>query len=447
MTKARFEDVVGQFPQLKSYNHGFDVVTALEAAITDIVANIPWLGEQVVHECGINGSSGIIRTAPWPTDLDVANRILYVKDHTEVCPSYDELLENSGPVSMLDGSLLCPLPGFPLSYDVAKIGGAAPVVAVQASFIRGGVIINFSNQHNVMDASGMFVFIMLLAIAMQGKSLPQAYIDQANSDRTKVIPLLEPGEPLRDHSHLLKQVDLPPSVKAPPIPSEWAFFRLRQDGIPQIKAAASNKDEFEAPVTYISTNDALCAFYWKRLATVRLKNGSVNPSASSKFSRAIDARAAVGAPPAYMGQLVYHAATRATYQELGSAELTLSRLASRMRIDLDASNNEWAVRSYATFLAGVSDKSQLVYAGGLNPTLDVGGSSMAQTTTGALKFGVLGTPSLLRRPNLFPVPGLMYVYPPELDTGDLPILVCLNEQDMEGLRTDAEWSAYAEFIG
>lgn len=51
-------------------------------------------------------------------------------------------------------------------------------------------------------------------------------------------------------------------------------------------------------------------------------------------------------------------------------------IASRMRADLDEYNTEWSVRRYATFLAGVSDKSTLIYGGGFNLILDVGNLSM-----------------------------------------------------------------------
>lgn len=456
MATPRYADVVGQFPQLKSYNHGLlvfpladgksqELVAALEAAIEKIVAAIPWLGEHVVHVPGEEGSSGLFKTEPWPTDLTVAKRILYVQDRREQCPTYQEFLDKKGPVSMFDAGLLCPFPGFPMPYDEAKLGGAAPVVAVQASFIQGGVVLNFSNQHNMMDASGMFVFIMLLATVMSGRALPPSLVDQANLDRAKVIPLLGPDEPLRDHSHLL---GTPPARKPPRPDVRWAFFLMPKSAVAAIKAAASDAAEFDPPTTFVSTNDALCAFYWQRLAAVRVANGSVGDpaAASSKFSRAIDARAAVGAPWGYMGQMVYHAATRATYADLTA--LSLSRLASRMRADLEQSNTAWAVRSYATFIAGVPDKGRLVYAGGIDPDLDVGSSSMAQTGTGGLDFGpLLGSPTLLRRPNLVPLQGFMYVFPPEFDTGDLPILVCLTEQDMEGMKSDSEWGTSTTFVG
>ncbi|KAF3067395.1 Trichothecene 3-O-acetyltransferase [Daldinia childiae] len=459
-TSSRFQDVIGQFPQLKTYSHALaifplspevsqdSVVAALKDAINQIISKVPWLGEQVVHEGQGFGNSGVIRTRPLPSGISGSD-ILYVRDCTNLCPSYDDIVQRGGPISSLDGNILCPFPGFPMSYDVEKMG-FAPVVAVQANFIKGGVILNTANQHNMVDTSGVFVFNSLLAIAMQGKDIPQAYIDQANIDRTKVIPLLDPGQPIRDHSYLLKSAFTPtpaPPSKLPVSPLKWACFRVFQKAMPMIKAAASVKDEFDSSVSYISSNDALCAFYWKRLAAVRIANGSVTPSSVSKFSRAIDVRAAVGCPPGYMGQMIHHAITRFSYRDLASPELTLSAIASRLRAELNQSANEWAVRSYATFVAGVADKGQLVYGGGLNPALDVGSSSVSQLATGLVDFGVLGKPTMTRRPNLAPFGGIMYTLPPEDESRYLPVIVCLSERDLEGLRQDKEWGAATQYVG
>lgn len=464
--EGRFQDVVGRFPQLKTYNQlvlifpcgpeiAHDaVVEAFRGALDHIIKLVPWLGEQVVHEAQDGGRSGLFQTAPFSSPSH-AEKMLVVKEASDLCPSYEELERRGAPVSMLDGKILCPVPAWPLRYTEADVG-EAPVVVFQLTFIKNGLLLNFSNQHNMVDGVGAYAIFKLLSIVMQGQAIPQSLIDQANMDRRTVIPLLDPDEPLRDHSHLLKPTSpktAPAGTVEPhsaPPPSRWALFRVLRKSIPEIKRAASSKDEFLDPsVEYVSTNDALCAFYWKRLASTRVRNGSVgDPDAQVfKFLRALDARSAVGAPAGYMGQMVYHAATRYSYRDLAGTQLTLSALASRLRADLNASNTEWAVRSYATFLAGVADKSALVYGGGFDPSVDVGNSSMSQLDFTALDFGLLGRPRFMRRPNLTPVPGVMYVLAPEGEAGDLPVLLCLPDRDIEGLREDEEWGPSTEFVG
>lgn len=456
--QGRFQDVVGQFPQLKTYNQGVlifglspdvtheSVVAALRRAIDTLIRLVPWLGEQVVHEPQGEGFSSLCRTRPFPATVQ-DKKILIVKDCADLCPSYEELQQHGAPVSMLNGKILCPLPAFPLGYNDTDTA-YPPVMVLQANFIKGGLVLNFSNQHNMIDGVGAFAYFKLLSLAMRGEEIPQSLVDQANMDRSKVIPLLDPGEPLRDHSHLLRPPTTTAPPQRPPPPSRWALFRVLRKSLPGIKQSASKKDQFvDDKVEYVSTNDALCAFYWKRLAAVRLANRSVDPNSQSKFLRAMDARAAVRTPPGYLGQMVYHAATRFAYHELASPELSLSAVASRLRADLNASNSEWAVRSYATFVAGVPDKSTLVYGGGFDPVLDIGNSSMSQLDFTALDFGVLGKPAFLRRPDLTPVPGVMYVFAPEGEAGDLPVLVCLSDSDINGLRADGEWGPNTEYVG
>lgn len=454
LEESRYKDVLGQYPQLKTYNHGTalfplsdeaardDVIKALEAATAKITSKIPWLADQVVHEGKKPGDTGIFGLSPWPSSAP-PNTLVRVKDCSDVCPTHDEILKAQGPASMLDGSLICPVPGFPLTYDESKIG-PAPAVVVQVNWIKGGLLLTFSNQHNVMDATGMFQFIALLSLAMRGEEIPDQAVEQGNRDRKTVVPLFGPEEPIRDHSFLRAQ---PPSQAPPPpvptkSPASWAYFRFLKKSIPKVKAQATDPDGFDKSVPFISSNDAVSAFYWKRLALARVKNGQ-NPEAISKFARAIDGRNAMGVSTEYMGQFVYFSATWLSYKEL--VDLPLSTIASKMRKNLNEVNNEFSVRSYATFISGVPDKLTLAYGGPFNRETDIGSSSMAQAAV-VLDFGILGVPELIRRPNLAPIPGTLYFYPPE-GTGDLNLLVCLNKQELEALKTDSEWGPCTEFIG
>lgn len=453
MEQSLYQDVLGQFPQLKTYNHGValfrlsddtspgSVVKALETATAQITSKIPWLAQQVVHEGKEPGNSGTFKLAPWPSSAP-PNTLVRVKECSDVCPTYEEIVKARGPASMFDGNILCPVPGFPLSYDESEIG-PAPAVLLQVNFIKGGVLLNFSNQHNVMDGTGLFQFSALVAAAMRGEEISERAIEEGNRDRKTVVPLLGPGEPIRNHSYLLRP---PPSQTlgsptSPQSPASWAYFRFLKQHIPQVKALATDPEGYDTSVPFISSNDAVSALYWKRLAMARVRNGQ-DQKAVSKFARAIDARHAMGVSTEYMGQLVYVAATYLSYKEL--VDLPLSTIASRMRKDLNEVNNEFCVRSYATFIAGVPDKTTLAYGGPFNRDTDIASSSMAQARM-VLDYGMLGVPELLRRPKLTPIPGTFYFYPPE--TEDFNLLLCLNQQDLEAIKADPEWSKCTDFIG
>jgi hypothetical protein len=144
-----------------------------------------------------------------------------------------------------------------------------------------------------------------------------------------------------------------------------------------------------------------------------------------------------------MGQLVYFAATFLSLKEV--TETSLPALTHHIRADLNDVNNAHSVRSYATFLAGVQDKSTLAYGGPFNRELDIASSSGTLAPM-ALDFGpVIGSPDILRRPNLAPLPGCIYFFPIEDDCA--VILVCLKPEEVEGLVADPEWSRIAELIG
>lgn len=441
----RSADVLGQFPQLKTYNHGVSlfplredltqeiIVAAMEDATSKILAAIPWLTGQVVHTAGKNGTSGTLHMAPWPKDA-APNTLLKVRDCSDLLPTYAEMLAAEAPFSMLNGDLICPFPGFPLPYDTAIIG-PAPATMLQVTFVKGGFLLTYSNQHNMVDGTGLFTIITLLSAALRGEPFPDDIIAAANQDPADVVRLLDPYEPMLDHSYLLKP-DPAPAPVAPRAVPKWTYFRFHKDKLPEVKKLAEDPVGYDPDVPFISPNDALCALFWKSLAAVRIKTG-LPPSAVSKFSRAIDIRPSVGVSPGYLGLMVYQSATRLSFQEL--VDLPLAAVATRLRHDLDDVNNDFSARSYATFVDSVEDKLQLMYAGGLNPVTDVGHSSMMNAKVNGFDFGVLGKPDLGRRPKLAPLAGVFYIYPPET-SGDLLLLLCLPEMELQGLSEDPEWS-------
>jgi hypothetical protein len=441
----RSADVLGQFPQLKTYNHGVSLFPMREDLTQDIIVNalldatakileaIPWLTGQVVHEAGEDGSSGILKMVPWPEDTP-PHKLLKVRDCSDLLPTYAEMLEADAPFSMLDGELICPYPGFPLPYDTAKIG-PAPAAMLQVTFVKGGFLLTYSNQHNMVDGTGVFTIIGLLCAALRGDPFPEDIIEAANQDPATVIRLLDPFEPMLDHDYLLKPDPAPEPVK-PRAVASWAYFRFHKSKIPEVTKLAADPAFADPEVPFVSPNDALCALFWKSLAAVRIETG-MEPSAVSKFSRAMDIRPSVGVSPGYLGQMVYTSPTHLSFQEI--VDTPLAALANRLRKDLDDTNNDFSARSYATFVNSVEDKQKLLYMGGVNPNTDIGHSSMMNAKVNGFDFGILGKPDLGRRPKLLPMSGLFYIYPPET-SGDLLLLICLPEMELQGLSKHKEWS-------
>lgn len=449
-----YQDVIGQLPILNIYSYatlGFEVadenrretiVKALRGATDKLVANFPWLGGAVINEGKGSGNSGLFKQVPWPTCASPLS-VMRVRDCADIVPSYSDIIGAGAPSFMLDGDILTPYPGFTVSGG-DSVDQPRPVIAIQANFVKGGLLLTFAAQHNTIDGTGLLQVIKLIATAMRQEEFSPLAVEQGNRDRTRVVPLIAPGEPVKDYSHLRRPLN--GHSPAPPSPSttvsKWAYFRVPMSALPKIKALASQPEGYDASVPFISSQDALSALYWKCLAGVRMRNGR-SPDAISKHNRAVDGRRAMGIPAEYLGHMIHHAASLMTLKEL--VEAPLSTVACRLRRDLNEVNNEFSVRSYTTYIANEPDKSRIMYGGSFNADTDIGSSSTSHVEF-SVNFGpLLGTPQFMRRPRMRPNPGCIYFRPPE--NGYIIVFVCLRDDDLEGLKTHSEWSQYAEFIG
>jgi hypothetical protein len=170
------------------------------------------------------------------------------------------------------------------------------------------------------------------------------------------------------------------------------------------------------------------------------------------MTRTIGGRAAVGVPITYMGHLTYFSVSQLPMGQVAS--LPLSTIAQTLRREFSATNTTWAIRSYATFLAREHDKSRLVYAGLQNLDTDLGttafiaSQSTRQEDSSAMPhdFGsVLGRLKYTRRPNSTPLPGGITVCP--VESGAIPLLLCMPEADLEGLKKDSQWRRFTRHVG
>lgn len=453
----RTQDIVGQLACLKTYAHlalcfpvGDDaesrerVTETLSAAGRKLIAALPWLAGTVINPGRGPGNTGYFKAAP--SALNEARSIVRFKDCSELLPSYDEIMKARGPSKMLIGDILSPYTAFPLSYEESE-SDPPPVVLFQANFIKGGLVLDCATNQTMIDMSGLERCFELLAAAMRGEEFPAAVVDEANRDRRGLVPLLKPGEKRHDHSHLIRWE--PPKTCCPPPANPdskftWRYWRFTPQSLADLKLAASKVDVPDPEVPYITTNDALTAFCWQRVTKVRLGR-QTDPNAVAKFARAVNFRTVLGVPRDYMGCLVNPATTWIPMKQL--AESSLAQVAATMRKDVTKVNTVEYIRSFATFLSEEPDKSRVLYGGKLNPETDVGSSSWAHVLLSHTDFGpALGLPQLIRRPDFFPAKSVLF-FMPQTANGDIDALFCLNEEDVEALNNDEEWTAHADYIG
>lgn len=474
---THYHDVLGQLPRLKTYTHmllcfplrddllATALIGSLESAARALFKAFPWLAARVVHEGSGPGNSGTFRLAPCP-EFAGQNAIVRTKDCTDICPTFKEILDARGPVDMLDGGILGPVPAFPHIYDDAELD-PAPVFTLQANLVQGGLLLDAAAQHNFIDGGGLLRLLELLAGAMRGEPFSAAALEHGNRDRSTLIPLLGRDEPMLDHSHLLREPLATGAPRPPPAPpaqaARWHFVRFPSSKVAALKQRANN--DIRAQGAFVSTDDALSAFIWRRLSAVRLarigagagegagEGAAASDSEPSKFSRAVDARRALGVPRDYPGQMGYNATCRLALGELAggrsrsrSRSLSLGDVALRLRRAVGRVNHAHAVRSWATFVAREPDKSRIMFGGAFDPDRDVGVSSLLHASVHAVEFGPLGRPALVRRPRFGPLEGCIYLWT-ATGEGDVDVLLCLKGKDWEGLERDGEWGEYTEFIG
>ncbi|PYI25140.1 hypothetical protein BP00DRAFT_470222 [Aspergillus indologenus CBS 114.80] len=467
------QDILGQLPLLKSYSHMLlifpladdiarrEIETALESAIHHLIAGFPFLGGKVVREGQTPSCSGVFVVRPHLAWQDPNHKFLRVEDRTNEVASLAGLRATGWPTTSLPSLLAPPRPAFPQPYpDDDAEENPAPVLDFQLNWIQGGLILAVAAQHNIVDGNGMFQIINLLAYSLRDEPFPEHAIREGNIDRRTLIPLLADDEPMDDHSELkpaivpgLSSGPVTPEMQAYMATFKWRAVRFSETSMTKIYRKAAPPAPIESTSTdqeqeKITPNDALTAFLWQRLITLRLPHlPPFLQSSTSKITRALDLRRTINLSPYYMGHMVRTANLRLPLTEVAS--LPLFDLAVRLRKHVKSLHNVHATRSYATFLANEEDKTKVAYGGAFNPLTDFSCSSMAHVSVPV--FGPLGKPHAIRRPSFeIPLPCACYVAP-VIDEGDeeggWEALLCLSERDWELLREDEQWNEVVRYIG
>ncbi|KAI1097907.1 hypothetical protein F4804DRAFT_346776 [Jackrogersella minutella] len=439
-----YQDVISQFPFLNGYTHTLRVfetskatsreaiVEEIQTAFDELRSRIPWLAEQVITVDTGPGTSGFITSAPWPASAP-PNNVAWA-DNDALFPSLSSLLASGGPMSSFTPTNLVPCPGLPHPHGLSPV----PILIIRAVFITGGVMVVISAHHNMIDGTGLMQLWNHLSTLMNGGSLSKDAIQWANADRARVVPLLRTNEPAKDYSHLLRPAPWP---LGPPPAATWCGFAVSRPALAEIKEIALKGTKRDGE--FVSTDDALSAFCWQRICAVRLASGRCQASQASKFGRAVNARRSVGLPDTYLQQMVVHATTRLALGDVVAS--SVAELAAMLRRDLEDARTEWSVRSCATFMARVPDKSKLLYGGLYNPATDVGGSSLLTWGAKPFRMGVLGESKMFRKPDGPSIPGCMYFFPSDNER-EVQLVLCLTREDLDGLKEDKEWRCYVNDV-
>ncbi|KAG0221876.1 hypothetical protein BGW42_007206 [Actinomortierella wolfii] len=446
-------DILGQQPLLNLYTQitlaypvghessHITIVATLQDGLERLHKSFPWVSGQVIQETATDSRPGLFKIVPFPD-----NAPLVVKDlcHDPAIPTFASLREANFPYSeaILDESYLAPrrtLPGDP-SEPTSR-----PTLLVQATFIRGGLLLTFVAHHMVMDMIGQGEVMRLLSKACHSEAFTEEELAIGNMPRDNIIPYLETMDKSM-FAHQVAKPTIPTSGSdeqtppPPPVKSTWVYFSFNAASLAALKADASAS----VPSGFISTDDALSALIWQSTTRARLPRLNTTNNRTT-FSRAVDVRPYLGLAPTYAGVMQNMTYTSDTIQEV--VNLPLGVLASRLRAALDGKHLEYMTRGLATLLRDTADKTTISLTATIDVFKDIMFSSWAKVECHKLEFNLgLGRPVAVRRPKLAPFESLMYLMP-RTAQGEIAAAICLRDEDMERLKADPMFLKYAHYIG
>ncbi|KAJ5220004.1 hypothetical protein N7468_009208 [Penicillium chermesinum] len=416
------------------------IASTLRSGLFRLMETFPWLAGNVINEGACEGNTGtfrIIRTDEIP---------LVIKDLRSIpsAPTLDDLRRRNFPMSMLDEKLIAPCLTIHVPGETTGLAvDAAPVFAVQANFITGGLMLTLVGQHNVMDMTGQNQIMNWFSKACHAHRFTPEEISMGSINRADVIPLLEDSvnlEPEIAHQIVKSPLSTQKAPSQPP-PSTWGYIVFSATASVALKSWATKT--MTLPSGFISTDDSISALIWKYISRARIPR--FKPDQESRFARALDVRTSVGAPAAYTGVLTSMAYSAETLDNLDTSPLGV--IATDLRKQLDPVKIGRNVRALATFNTRAADKTKTSITANMDGSLDVMLSSWAKVDSFDLDFDLgLGKPEAVRRPAFLPVEGLVYILP-RSPAGEIPAAICLRDDDWERLKNDKEFLHYAEYVG
>ncbi|KAM5344528.1 hypothetical protein ACJ41O_013064 [Fusarium nematophilum] len=325
-------------------------------------------------------------------------------------------------------------------------GPEQPVMAAQANFVQGGLLLTVGVHHSVCDASALDVIVNTWAqntATASGSYESFTTYDGLSNDRSPLMKGM-PGANLVD----FPEYTLPPPVdvgtqavtatafEMPPLAAR--IFRFSPASLADLKAAAGA----------FSTNDALCAFLWQHMTLARTRSGVLaHPSGGGEtsalaFAVNIRSRTSPPLPPTYLGNASMPCMTTRLAVSALISGTTVSQAAAAIRKSLGAFSSPARVPLTIGLLDSRPDPTdfRLAYNAFLGP--DVVATSWADLKVYESDWGTLGTVDSLRMPGEG-ADGVIMILP-RLRDGGLEVSVGLGLGVMEKLLQDDEFTKVAQ---
>ncbi|KAK8024561.1 hypothetical protein PG993_012627 [Apiospora rasikravindrae] len=387
-----------------------------------------------------------------------ADKAQIYKDLAEDLPSYDDLKRDNFPLNQLPNDKLSPVG--------VMAEPLAPVMAAQANFIQGGLLLTAALHHSAGDATALETILGAWAqntatAAASGSAF--TFYDAPSNDRSCLMQGTPPESMADFPEFILSPNEKPPAPavdgEAPPP----AAFQLPPMMVRILFFSTAKLAGLKQEAAAYSTHDALCAFLWCQMTAAR--NPAPSAATEGKVSAFISAinvrgRANPPLPPTYLGNASIPSMTdRVPVSELtagpsGGEDKTaatttttgggLQRAAALIRASLKRNLAANRVPETVGLLGSRIDPSdyKLTFNGFLGP--DVVSSSWSDVKVYADNWGgELGNPEFFRMPG-DAADGIVFVLPRRPGEEGLEVVVGLELGAMERLLESQEFRRVAE---
>lgn len=381
---------------------------------------------------------------------------------------YDDLEEAGFPPNAFDAKALMPQDSAASAWVAPSAG--APVIIVQANFIKGGLLLASRVHHAVADGTGVSLFLKNWAFhtrLLQESSSTSSNVSMtAPSHNRHMLHSYwkEQGEPIADTSDPAKWRLLgllPPPGRSelpPPHPEmEGRLFYVSADSFKAL-TRDGQQETASGDVSRANGNDIVSALLWRSTIRARKESGGPNPEAeyaneeSSTLDTVVNGRAFVGktVPYDYVANMVLFASSSMTIGDLLNNGTTLATLSDTIHDAATSITMEQALAAYG-LATTISDYRYMPYAFGHLEGTEVFINSWMALQIDETSFGDLflnnGCPDSSRPLHLeYGGYARRIVALPINSQGGFEILVEMLAAEIEALQSDEEFTRYAQLM-